>query len=617
MASTVYTLPLTLLPPLAGAGSSPDVGNLYDCAIGGTGYMLDWTTQNSPLVHTSADLLRDQADSGSTVGEQSINPEGPWRRTIDSWHLGAGQANQDRVESNPARFLSSYGIDPWTKSEASLLPTTGESLTSSSTNLYMATAGTRVYVADNQTLKYSSDPFDASPTWTTVTGTPASAIASLTSDGYNVYASYDTNGIYETDTSKSTAASWVTGTVGEVEWVRGRFMASNGASIYNVTKAVGSAAAALPPALYTHRNADFSWVGFAESANHIYAAGFSGDKSEIYRISITNTGASLAAPTSAAQVPDGEKITAIYGYLGFILIGTTVGVRFATPDENGDLILGAPIEIGQTVRCFEGQGQYVWFGWENSHSTGSGLGRIDLKNFADSTELLPSYAPDLLHAATGNVNSIVTLDEKRLFSVAGEGVIAEDTDKALFAELISGSITYGISEEKTALDFLLTADFTDGGGIGVYISADEGDFSLIGTATSTGTSRILADEARGNRFRVKVLFVRSTGDATKGPTLISGTLRAYPRVETTNYITASLYLLPLQKARNGDPIHYDPEVERANIDALRRSQTITTFQEGNLSWPVLVDSVRYRALPPPSESSDAYGVLDVRMKVVA
>jgi hypothetical protein len=59
---------------------------------------------------------------------------------------------------------------------------TKRSLESASTNLFMCTVkasnGTEyVYVADNATLKYSTNPFAATPTWTSVTtDSPGTAI---------------------------------------------------------------------------------------------------------------------------------------------------------------------------------------------------------------------------------------------------------------------------------------------------------------------------------------------------------------------------------------------------------------------------------------------------------
>ena len=133
----------------------------------------------------------------------------------------------------------------------------------------------------------------------------------------------------------------------------------------------------------------------------------------------------------------------MYGYLGFLLIGSNKGFRLAVQDTNGNLTLGALIETGSTVRAFEGQGQYVWFTWEAYDSTSSGLGRMDLANLSDRNALVPAYASDLMATSQANVASVATFDDKRVFTVSGDGFYAQDTDLVAEGSLDSGLINYG------------------------------------------------------------------------------------------------------------------------------------------------------------------------------
>lgn len=87
-------------------------------------------------------VVREQADTSSQPGEQSLNPRGLWRRSQESWHHGAGQSFLDSMEDrDPYRFRNSKGIDPWTRGELSLLNETYRIWPSANTNLQMVVTG--------------------------------------------------------------------------------------------------------------------------------------------------------------------------------------------------------------------------------------------------------------------------------------------------------------------------------------------------------------------------------------------------------------------------------------------------------------------------------------------
>src|SRR5438132_10664243 len=203
----------------AGGAVTSDVPGLFPVALDGRRYMLDTQTEHPLLTHRwrheSIPLLRQQADPAASPAEGSINPEGLWRRAQDSWHLGAGQVFRDRDRNAESdRFHISKGINPWTKYAVSLLKDTDRKTTSANKHPKLVSAGSRLYQGDGQTLSYTSDITADTPTFTTVTGTPAATLSGLCSDGYDVWAAYSASGIYSTNTGSGAAASYVTGTVG-------------------------------------------------------------------------------------------------------------------------------------------------------------------------------------------------------------------------------------------------------------------------------------------------------------------------------------------------------------------------------------------------------------------
>ena len=107
------TLPLTLPSVMftgSAGGLNSDVPGRFDIAIGGRGYFIDWEQREGYQFRT-VPLLRQQSDTGDTVGAQSINPEGLWRRSVEEWFIGAGQTDYDRPSSDSARFRASKGVD--------------------------------------------------------------------------------------------------------------------------------------------------------------------------------------------------------------------------------------------------------------------------------------------------------------------------------------------------------------------------------------------------------------------------------------------------------------------------------------------------------------------------
>ena len=305
-----------------GTGSTSLVPHVYPVAVAGRPYMVD--QKSGRFGRAFEARVRESVDQNNLPGEATINPQGLWRRAQSSWHKGSGQQYADTADAGDYRFYTSKNLDPWTKGELKLLPTTSKVYNSSNSNVRICVADGRLYLSDGQTLKYTTDL----STYTTVTGTPAATINGLTTDGFNVWISFSGNGIYKTDTSTSAAASYATGHEwNQLQYVKGRLMAfgttsSDSYKLWNITQSGNN-----PAILYTHPNTKFNWVGAAGGQQHIYVGGYAGGISLIYRTQIKADGTSLDVPIQAAELPQGEVIHALYGYLSYIVIGTSKGIR--------------------------------------------------------------------------------------------------------------------------------------------------------------------------------------------------------------------------------------------------------------------------------------------------
>jgi hypothetical protein len=135
------------------------------------------------------------------------------------------------------------------------------------------------------------------------------------------------------------------------------------ACINNKVYEISTTASALPSAVYTHPVDDFAYTSITSSGAAIYVTGYSGSQSNIQKFTLTTAGAmpTLTSAITAAEMPSGELIFRIYYYLGYMMIGTSLGVRVAAVSDDGSLAYGPLIfESEQPVYDFAARGQYVW-----------------------------------------------------------------------------------------------------------------------------------------------------------------------------------------------------------------------------------------------------------------
>lgn len=614
----VYPLPFPLYTGDVD-DTSADVPGVYPIGLAGRGYNLD--LKSGEFAHQGIDILKPQSDDSGQVDESSLNPEGLWRRSQDSWHKGAGQTYLDKPDSDAARFRSSIGIDPWEKGEISLLPDTFKtySVTGGLTgeNLKFVTAGDFVYMCVDDQLYFLTDPLQT-VTLSTLNSVPIQVaeppryISSITSDGNWVYCALGLGGIHRTARGTVVGEHYSDLEATLLGYTLGRLMAARQSSIYNITGPGAHSSATTP--LYTHPNPDFTWVDFAEGKGHIFAAGYSGDKSLIYKTAIKPDGTALEVPSAAGQLPDGEIVRSVYGYLGFILIGTDNGVRFSVPDTNGNLEIGALIETNSSVRCFEGQGPFVWFGWTNYDNAHTGLGRVDLRTIVEG--VAPAYASDLMTTTQGIVLSIITYGGRRLFTVAQDGAYVESLDKVASGTIDSGLISYGIPEEKIAI--YLDVRYRElYGSDAVYLAKRDGVFVLLGTNTALSTStQFQANSMRSDFLEIRHVLSRDAV-TTRGPVLTRHTLKSQVTANMGSHWIVPILLAEDELKGNVSEQHRDVLEEFLFLAGLSSDKSTVTFQYLNTLFTVTVEQHIFRPTHLNSSPSTAYnGTMIMKLKVV-
>ena len=575
----------------SGTGSTQLVPDIFPVAINGRAYMID-TAANAFTRQFDA-RVRDSVDQSAEPGESAINPQGLWRRSQSSWHYGAGQKYSDTSDAEPFRFNESKGVNVWDKGRLSLLSDTDKVYSTSGTNLYATTAANLMYGTDGQSVKYTTDFVSIS----TVTGTAASNIFSIASDGYNVFYSYANGDIDQTDAGIGSSSAFITGIeAGKLAYVKGRLMVAGQAAdkhkIWNITTAPDSSANN-PSPLMTHRNTEFTWVGFAAGQTHIYAAGHAGNISLVYKIEIEADASSLTAPVVAAELPQGEIIQEIYGYLGYIVIGTNTGFRFCSADSAGNLIVGPRIDIGSAVKAFAGIGQYIYFSWTNYDSTSTGIGRMDISVFISTNQ--PAYASDLMATAQGEVQAIHEFNDKPLFTVSGEGVFVPDaTDLVTSGYLTSGVYRWGVPDAK----FIPKLDLRClplAGSITMSIAEDNGTYFDFPAFSTSGAKDKTFDGRENKVFEAEIKVTLARGSTTTGPTVTRWMARAYAAPLRSQIFSVPI-IMHHKLSIGGREYWQDVGVEMRQLRDLVDNPRVVSYQENEETFAVVIENVQWQAL---------------------
>jgi hypothetical protein len=449
----------TFSEPFYGSSSTSSLSSDFGAnvvGIAGRPYLID----NTGGKYNRRALAVVQQRNTSDQRDILLLPQDIWRQSVSSWHYGAGQANQDRDEAFPARFYESFGIDPWTRYEMTLLPETlqlGGSANTFTGDVWLTLHDDELIVVNDESLYFYNELAASAVAVSTIVPAAGNPIISIADNGHIITTLHANGDIYKTN-STSTLFKTLSG-ANSLEWVKDYLIVGHANVLKNAT---GGGA---PTTIYTHPDSDYRWVDYAPGRSAIYALGGIGNRYQVHRIMINEDGTDFVTAIVAATLPDGEIGYSIGEYLGYIFIGTNHGIRMAEMNSDGSLTLGPQIPTAQAVKCFEGEERFVWFG--NSEidpkytpiddevfpsGVVCGLGRMDLTQFTVGP-LSPAYANDLFtsNESGKHVNSVLTYLDKRVFTVSGGGVYFEGENKVPSGWLTQGKMSFSVEDLKAAL----------------------------------------------------------------------------------------------------------------------------------------------------------------------
>ncbi len=610
----------------------------YDIAIGGLPFILA-TNNERPYGRRTAPFKKEQFDNTNEPGEQSLT--GWWIRSQMSFHSGSGINFYDPAtndENGHYRFADSRNIDVWTKGQATLLKETA--------NMSGVTTGTYklISVMDGATNKIVAwEPATATiknytasgtaVTYTDVTGISQpldTAILAVATDGTNLFIA-DNDHIYTGPISTPAAGYsryYNTGSEKVVlGWVKQRLVACIGASVYELTNAKGSTHA-LPTAVYTHPNADWTWTSISESGGAIYVAGYAGGNSAIYKFTLNTSGAmpTLTSGVIAAQLPIGEYVNKIEYYLGYLMIGTNKGVRAAEiSDQDGSINYGPLIiEESNGVYDFAFRDKFVW-------ATGSiggyaGLYRIDLSNEIETLRF--AYATDTyLDSVSGYATSVDFIGNSGqiAFTTSGSNGIAVQSATVLSTTgyITTGNIRYGTLEAKNFKRLLARGSFTYGSMTLNTVDANGNEYDHISYDSSVPPVEVTTSNPATAQEYVAYKFVmyRDGTDNTKGPVFKGYQAKATIATPRQRLISYFVYCFDEETDKNNSRTGYSGRAydRILALESIEEDGDIVTWQDLNTgdSRQVQIEGISLVNTTPPDKNSTGFGgILEIVVRTV-
>jgi len=340
------------------------------------------------------------------------------------------------------------------------------------------------------------------------------------------------------------------------------------AAINNKVYEISTTATSLPTAVYTHPVDDFTYTSITSSGVAIYVTGFSGTQSNIQKFTLASNGTmpTLTSAITAAEMPSGELVYKIAYYLGFMLIGTTKGIRAAVVSDDGSLAYGPLIwENDQPVYdfCFRDR-----FAWAATGVAGEpGTIRLDLGT--QVSPLVFPYAYDTYNASgdtTRSTTACAFIDgtDRIAFTTNATGtngsVYIESATRLVESGYIrTGFVRYNTLEGKI---FKLLTPRVDNtyGGLDIYsVAYNDNEYSIASFTQGASVQEIGVPYPVGAQeyLGFKFVLTRSTNDVTAGPLFTGYQLKSLPAVPRQRLIQYPLFCYDHESDNMGVEVGYE------------------------------------------------------------
>jgi hypothetical protein len=615
----------------------------YDTAIGGLPFFYAISDQR-PYIRQTAPFRKEQFDNGTEPGEQSLT--GWWLRSQSSFHNGSGINFYDPSAGETVlyRFNESKGVDIWTKGQVTLLRSctqsheiTGDIATNGVTQQHLRAIKWSTYEGVLLHDEYDVDKIDSNGNVTHFidynSGTD-SPVYAICDDGVNAYWITNTSTkktVYKKalTANSSTASTSMFDEIGTIsnavmEYVKNRIVMAADNKVYEFA----GTATAMPTAVYTHPSTSHVYTSITASGPAIYLAGYNGLTSTIEKFTLNTSGVmpTLTSAITAAELPVGEVCHAIKYYLGYVIIGTSKGIRVAevSPDD-GSLAYGPLIvETSQPVFAFTTRDRFVW---ATTNVDGEpGLTRIDLGNSIEPLRF--AYANDVYYSGvSGKKTTAVSFigETNRLAFTTNVGYTYLESATVLNSTgyIKTGNIRYNTLEPKNFRRITGRGVFEEGSMTVTTILEDGTEYEHITYDSNIPSQEVSTTQPENAQEFVAFKFTlsRDGTDTTLGPTF-------------KGYQVKSTIATPRQRVLKFPVYCYDVETDRFNVAtgyenrALARLRALEDAEANGdvLNWQdltsgesrqVTIEQLSFTRLTPPDKRFSGFGgIIEITLRTV-
>lgn len=628
MALSTFQRPFYTGPPVASLAPVK-----YPVEINGHGYVIEPAEYQRSFMASQ----RESVDQTTEPGEQNLNPEATWKRSVSDWSHGAGQRWLDALQSSDrARFRQSKGVDCWTPQELSMLHDASnvkKAGTGTTPVLYYDPANEVLWFSDGSALYRTQNPSVASPTWETATGLPAGVgVTSIANTGDRLYVTGTDLKLYRTsgdnrlvDSSSLDFEEFYTLLpLDGVAYANGRLLswrttqASATVNYFNaIVEISGATAPGTGTIVFQHPQDSFIWGQVIGTPSATLLCGHTGGDVEIYSIATTDATGDLDPPILRLSIPN-ESFDCAVLEANVLILSTFPAsdearlrlVEAGSSASDTHLTLGPIIFPDDAqrpdgrIRALTSTGRFVYFGWSNFDTVCTGAGRLDLSTF--TSPLVPAYASDQMAgdsttSVQGDVTAIAWDDssESLYLAVSGKGVYGTSSTFMADNWLDTGRIRFGLLEPKVFTSFKLACDLVTGTTITITDERDDGRTETVVTYNTdgTGTGTLLSmDHTPAQWIELRIVFGASA--TPESPVLDTWSLYGFPVTEQVMKILVPVILNDTVFHDAGEqsvPLPFDVNAEVDFLEALAGSGSIFTYREGVRTYTAMVENVQPRA----------------------
>ena len=407
-----------------------------------------------------------------------------------------------------------------------------------------------------------------------------------------------------------------------IEFTKERLVMAVNNSIYEFA----TSATALPTAVYSHPNASFTYTSITSSGAAIYLSGLNGIQSTIQKFTLSTSGSmpTLTSAITAAELPVGEVVYKIYYYLGFMAIGTNLGLRIAEVSVSDGSVAYGPLlfNTDQPVYDVAGYNQYLWAA--TGVDGNPGLTRVNLGQQV-GTNLVFAYAWDLYDpTTTGFITTSCSFagnTDRLVFCTANNGVangknyIETATRLTPTGTMRTAFVRYNTLENKI-FKFLQPRYESINGSLAIYsVDAYNNEYSIGYFDQGADITQIgISYPATPQQYLgFKFIMNRSTTDSSKGPLFTGYQIRVLPSVPRQRLIQYPVELYDHAMDKFSNPSGY----ENSAYDRLTTMQTLENlgdlikvedFRTGE-SYLGLIEEMDFINRTPTDKRYSGYGGL--------